>query len=237
MLFKDPTDNVVVVLGGPGFYCMDKIYRSASFRTSLAESFPQVEFVYPGTPFGEFKPPHMWTEEDRRRVPLEWLHLYWAHKARFNQCKLAPALHTPLPEGKTMRVAWVLRYGFSARTAATAFCEDEEMVVAVENIHSATVAVALPEWKLPVPYYFLPRVEEGDEVAVAGLLSQQWAHENDQLRAYVEHYRRSLISYFKPPQRTPLLVDPFHSVRQMEQSIVETVGDTIIGPRLLKLAA
>ena len=205
---------VFVVLAGPGFAVMDKIYEAAPKR--LKARFGDKDIRYPGTPFKDRNPPFLWTPDEQRIVPLARLHYYWGDIAQYNATSLEGDLESDMVVG--------LRYGFDAACSATADSPTAQARKGINRQHHSNVGITLPFQNIIRPFYVLP---QGTRKQLVEALAKRYRKLDEKILVrYVDHFIEFQGEYFEGTgQNPPLYVDLSRSCEQMYDDFVDIVGN------------
>lgn len=203
-----------VVLGGPGFAIMDKIYEA--MPPILKNRFKGKKIRYPGTPFGHRSPPFLWAPEEQRIVPLARLHYYWGDIAQYNADKLEKDL-------KEADLVLGLRYGFCGYCGATADCSSTRTKSGLHQQHHTNVGITLPVQNIVRPFYVLLK---GTRPQLINALARRYRKLDEKvLGKYVDHYLDSICEYFEGTgQNVPLYLDLSMSFDEMQNDLAEKLS-------------
>ncbi|OGG76855.1 hypothetical protein A3B35_02060 [Candidatus Kaiserbacteria bacterium RIFCSPLOWO2_01_FULL_54_24] len=206
---------IFLVLAGPGFAIMDKVYVAVPEK--LKSRFKGKDIRYPGTPFPCRNPPFLWTPDEQRIVPMARLHYYWGDMAQYNDDHLEAALQGDMAIG--------LRYGFDADCSATADCLSAHARKGVSKQHHTNVGTTLPFQNIVRPFYALLK---GTRKQLINALAKRYRQLDEKvLERYVDYYLERIGEggYFDGTgQNPPLFLDASRSFDQLCDDFANIVG-------------
>lgn len=202
-----------VVLAGPGFAIMDKIYEAAPVK--LNARFPGKDIRFPGTPFPNRNSPFLWGPDEQRIVPLARLHYYWGDMTQYN-AENEEAFEADMAVG--------LRYGFDAECSATADCLTVHARKGISQQHDSNVCITLPFQNIVRPFYVLPK---GTRKQLIEALAKRYRKLDEKiLERYVDHFLECVEGYFEGRgQNPPLFLDLTKSFEQLCGDFADIVGN------------